>query len=276
MAITAKEVNELRKRTGAGMMDCKKALQEADGDFDKAIDLLRQKGQKIAAKRADREASEGNVYAWTSENGSHGIALAFNCEPEPVSNTDEFKNLGSSILQAAIDNNAADIDTLVAIEVNGKAINEHMVELSGKIGEKIEISGYSNMTGEKIISYVHGRTIAVLVNLTNTGSADVDEPGKDVAMQIAAMNPVAVDEQGVDNAMVEREKKVGIEKAREEGKPEHILERIAEGFVKKFYQENTLLNQAFVKDNKQNVQQYLNSINKGLTVKEFVRIAIGR
>jgi elongation factor Ts len=276
MAITAKQVNDLRQITGAGMMDCKQALVEADGDIEKAIDILRKKGQKVAAKRADRDAKEGNVYVYTSEDGQIGIALALNCETEPVSNTVEFKELGQMILDAAVANQPADAETLVALTKDGKALSEYMVELSGKIGEKIEVSQYSLLKGEKIVSYLHGRTIAVLVNLANVGKVDVVEAGRSVAMQIAAMRPVAVDEHSVDPAVVAREKEVGVERARQEGKPENLLERIAEGYLKKFYQENTLLSQPFVKDNKVTVSQYLNSVEKGLTVKSFARIAIGR
>ena len=275
MAITAKQVNELRQITGAGMMDCKQALVEADGNLEVAIDILRKKGQKIAAKRADRDAKEGNVYAYTGADGKFGIALALNCETEPVSNTAEFKELGQNILQVAIDNKPASIEALVALAFNGKSITEHMVDLTGKIGEKIEISQYALLNGESIVAYIHGRSIAVLVNLANTGGNIFEEVGKDVAMQIAAMRPVAVDDKSVDPAIVSREREIGVERARQEGKPEHLLEKIAEGYIKKFYQENTLLSQAYVKDNKLTVAQYLDSVKKGLTVTEFSRIAIG-
>jgi elongation factor Ts len=275
MAITAKQVNELRQITGAGMMDCKTALTEADGDIEKAIDILRKKGQKVAAKRADREAAEGNVYVYTSADASWGIAFSLNCETEPVSNTKEFKDLGQSILDAAVAQQATDVTALLQTEVNGTALQEQIIGLSGKIGEKIEVSSYALLKGERIVSYLHGKSIAVLVNMSNVGGADVEEAGKDVAMQIAAMRPVAVDAAGVPADLVAREKEIGIERARQEGKPEHILDKIAEGFVKKFYQENTLLNQAFVKENKLTVQQFLDTVKKGLTVKEFARIAIG-
>ncbi|MBX2843255.1 MAG: translation elongation factor Ts [Flammeovirgaceae bacterium] len=276
MAITAKQVNELRQATGAGMMDCKNALVEADGDLEKAIDFLRKKGQKVAAKRADKEASEGNAYTYISDDKSEGIAITLNCETEPVSNTDEFQALGKLIIDAAVANKPASKEDLLSIQVDGKAVSEYMVELSGKIGEKIEVSNYSYLKGEQVVAYLHGRSIAVLVNLASTGGEDFEGVGKDIAMQIAAMKPIAVDENGIDPAVVEREKQIGVEKAKEEGKPEHILERIAEGFVKKFYKENTLLSQEFVKDSKVNVKQYLDSVKKGLTVKEFVRVGIGR
>ncbi|WP_020532870.1 translation elongation factor Ts [Flexithrix dorotheae] len=276
MAITAKQVNELRQATGAGMMDCKNALVEAGGDLEKAVDILRKKGQKVAAKRADKEASEGNAYTYVSDDKSEGIAVTLNCETEPVSNTDEFQSLGKLIIDAAVANKPASKEDLLNLQVEGKAVSEYMVELSGKIGEKIEVSNYAYIKGEQVVAYLHGRSIAVLVNLSNTEGEDFEAVGKDIAMQIAAMKPIAVNEDGIDPAVVEREKQVGIEKAKEEGKPEHILERIAEGFVKKFYKENTLLSQEFVKDSKVNVQQYLTSVKKGLTVKEFVRVGIGR
>ncbi|MEN7548324.1 translation elongation factor Ts [Rapidithrix thailandica] len=277
MAITAKQVNELRKITGAGMMDCKKALVEADGDIEKAIDSLRKKGQKVAAKREDREAAEGTVLIHINEDSTEAIAFALKCETDFVAKNEDFKSLGTKILAEAVKNQAESAEALAALEIDGVKISEQITEYIGKIGEKIEITSYTKISGEKIIPYIHGdNKIGVLVELTNVGDAEVTEAGKDVAMQIAAMNPVAVNEEGIDPELVEREKQIGIEKARQEGKPEQILEKIAEGFVKKFYKENTLLNQAFVKDNKLTVQQYLDSVQKGLTVKSFSRISIGR
>ncbi len=276
MAITAKQVNELRQITGAGMMDCKKALVEADGDIEKAIDLLRKKGQKVAAKRADREASEGNVYSYVSDDATIGIAYSLNCETEPVSKTEEFKVLGDNILKAAIENQSESKEQVLDAEFDGKKVSEHIIELSGKIGEKIEISDYALVKGEKVVSYLHGSSIVVLVNLAGGASDEVEAAGKNVAMQIAAMKPLAVDKDGIDPATVEREKQVGIDKAREEGKPEHILDKIAQGYVQKFFKENTLLSQQYVKEPKQTVAQYLDSVVKGLTVKSFSRIGIGR
>ena len=258
------------------MMDCKKALVEAEGDIEKAIDLLRKKGQKVAAKRADREASEGNVYSYISEDGTVGIAFGLNCETEPVSNTEEFKKLGETALKVAIENSVTSKEALVDIEVEGKKLAEHMVELSGKIGEKIEISDYAYVKGEQVVDYLHGTSIVVLVSLAGGTGEEVVEAGKNVAMQIAAMKPLAVDKDGIDPEVVEREKQVGIEKAREEGKPEHILDKIAQGFVQKFFKDNTLLSQQYVKEPKQSVAQYLDSVKKGLTVKSFSRIGIGR
>lgn len=276
MAISAKQVKELRELTGSGMMDCKKALAEAEGDMQKAIDILRKKGQKVSAKRADRDAAEGVVFVHTSDDASEGVAFALNCETDFVAKNDEFVGLGKSILDVAIASKPANVEALVELEVEGRKIGDLIMDFTGKIGEKIEVSSYVHVEGERIVSYKHGDKIGVLVNLANTNGADVEEAGKNVGMQIASMRPVAVDESGVDAELVEREKQIGLDKARQEGKPEHILDKIATGFVKKFYKENTLLNQEYVKDNKQTVKQYLNSVTNGLTVKDFSRLAIGR
>ncbi|MGB0522962.1 MAG: translation elongation factor Ts [Flammeovirgaceae bacterium] len=276
MSITAADVNKLRKQTGAGMMDCKKALAEAEGDMQKAIDILRKKGQKVSAKRADRDAAEGVVFVHTNQDATEGIAFALNCETDFVAKNEEFVGLGQSILDAAISNKPANVDALVGLEVEGRKISDLIMDFTGKIGEKIEVSSYVRQEGEQVVSYKHGDKIGVLVNLANTNGTDVTEAGKNVGMQIASMRPVAVDESGVDADLVEREKQIGIEKARQEGKPEHILDKIANGFVKKFYKDNTLLNQEYVKDSKQTVKQYLNGVSNGLTVKDFARLSIGR
>lgn len=278
MAITAQQVKELREITGSGMMDCKKALAEAEGDMEKAIDILRKKGQKISANRADREASEGAVFLHISNDGTEGIAFALNCETDFVGKNEDFLSLGNNILEAAKAHKPATAEELATLAVDGRAVADHITDLMGKIGEKIEVTQYVHMKGEKIGSYVHGDgKIGVLVSMANTNGTDVMEVGRDVGMQIASMRPVAVDESGVDATTVEREKEIGLEKARQEGKPEHILEKIAEGFVKKFYKENTLLSQEFVKStSKETVQQYLDSVSKGLTVKAFSRVSIGR
>lgn len=275
MAITAKDVQKLRSMTGAGMMDCKKALQEAEEDFDRAVEILRKKGQKVAAKRADRETTEGDVFIWTSEDNSEAIAIALGCETEPVAVNDEFKTLGEKVLAAAVANKPATKEELVALEVEGITLEAAITELVGKIGEKIHVADYALVSGEAIAAYKHGRRIAVLVDLLNTNGAEVIAAGKDVAMQIAAMNPVAVAEADVDPTIIEKERKLGREKALEEGKPEKIVDRIADGYVKKFLKENTLLEQAFVKDSSVTVAGYLNSVEKGLTVKAFYRVSTG-
>ncbi len=276
MAITAQEVNKLRKMTGAGMMDCKKALTEADGDFDKAIEILRKKGQKLSEKRADRETSEGTVFIKTNADSTEAFLISLTCETDFVAKNDDFQNLGAEIINLVADKKPADLEALKALPLGDSTVQEKVVENIGKIGEKLEISHYEHVKGEKVVSYVHaGSKLGVLVNLKNTGGADVTEAGKDVAMQIAAMNPVAVDKDGVDSTTIEKEIEIGKETARQEGKPEEMLEKIAQGKLNKFFKENTLLPQAFVKDNKLSIAQYLDSVNKGLTVVEFKRVSIG-
>ena len=275
MAITAKEVNELRKMTGAGMMDCKKALTEADGDFDKAIEILRKKGQKVSASRSDRETTEGSVFVRTNDDQTEGLIVALGCETDFVAKNEEFQALGNTILDAAYANKPSSVDELKAIEVDGLNIGERLIELIGKIGEKIEIVAYDNITGEAVVPYIHaGSKLGVLVALSGVNGTDVNDAGKDVAMQIAAMNPVAVDKDGVDQSIVDREIEIGKEQARAEGKPEQIIEKIAQGKLGKFFKENTLLNQAFVKDNSMTIAKYLDGINKGLTVTAFKRISV--
>ncbi|PIB35889.1 translation elongation factor Ts [Reichenbachiella sp. 5M10] len=276
MAITAQEVNKLRQMTGAGMMDCKKALVEAEGDFDKAIELLRKKGQKVSASRADRETNEGVVFVKTNADNTTGVVVAFSCETDFVAKNEEFMALGNDLATAAFENKPADAAALKELKSGDLTFNDRIIEMIGKIGEKMDVIAYEVMEGEAIVPYVHaGSKLGVLVSLKNTGGVDVTEAGRDVAMQIAAMNPVAVDKDGVDATIVEKEIEIGKDQARQEGKPEAMLEKIALGKLNKFYKENTLLAQAFVKDNKQSIAQYLDGVNKGMTVVEFKRIAIG-
>ncbi|PSL29340.1 translation elongation factor Ts [Dyadobacter jiangsuensis] len=277
MAITAQDVNKLRQMTGAGMMDCKKALQEADGDFDKAVDILRKQGQKVAAKRADNAVSEGTVLINISADGTNGKLVALACETEPVSNVEDFKNLAQSILDKAVADNIADKDALLAATLaDGRPVSEHMVELTGKLGEKLEISAYENVTADKVVPYIHSNgKLGVLVAFAGVNGTDVAELGKDVAMQIAAMKPVALDKDGIDAATIEREIEVGKEQARAEGKPEAMLEKIAQGKLQKFYKDSTLLNQEFVKDSSLTIRQLLEKTSKGLSVTSFKRVAIG-
>lgn len=276
MAITAKDVNKLRQMTGAGMMDCKKALTEADGDFDKAIDLLRKKGQKVSASRADRDVTEGSVFVRTNDDNTEGILIALNCETDFVGKNEEFQNLGNAILDVAFDKQPADIDALKKEKLGNLTVEEKITELIGKIGEKIEISEYVKVTGEAVVPYIHaGSKLGVLVSLKGVNGADVQDAGRDVGMQIAAMNPVAVDKDDVDSSIIEKELEIGKEQALAEGKPENIVEKIAEGKLQKFFKDNTLLNQQFVKDSSVTVAGYLNSITKGLTVTEFKRVSIG-
>lgn len=276
MAITAQEVNKLRQMTGAGMMDCKKALTEAEGDFEKAIDILRKKGQKVSASRADRETKEGTIVIKTSANGTTGTLLSLTCETDFVAKNEEFVAFANTALDLAIANNAATAADVLAIPFEGITIGEKIIELTGKIGEKIEISHFEVVKGEAVVPYIHSNgKLGVLVALKNVNGAAVEEAGKDVAMQIAAMNPVAVDKDGVDASIVEREIEIGKDQARQEGKPEEMLEKIALGKLQKFYKESTLLSQAFVKDNTKSIAQYLDGFSKGLTVSAFKRISIG-
>ncbi|WP_339922299.1 translation elongation factor Ts [uncultured Cyclobacterium sp.] len=275
MAITAQEVNKLRQKTGAGMMDCKKALTEAEGDFEKAIDILRKKGQKVSASRADRETKEGVVVTSLSEDGKTGILMSLTCETDFVAKNEEFSTFANAILTEAVKANADSIDAVMALPFEGITIGEKITEMTGKIGEKIEVSHFEKVTGENVEPYIHSNgKLGVLVAL-NTAGADASEAGKDVAMQIAAMNPVALDKDGVDSSIVEREIEVGKDQARQDGKPEAMLEKIALGKLNKFYKENTLLSQAFVKDPSKTIAQYLDSVSKGLTVTSFKRVSIG-
>jgi elongation factor Ts len=279
MAITAQEVNKLRQMTGAGMMDCKKALTEANGDFEAAIDLLRKKGQKVSASRSDRETTEGSVFITTTDGGKEGVLVALGCETDFVGKNEEFQKLGQSILDAAANNKPASSEELKGIKLGDLTVEEKVIELVGKIGEKIEVVAYERLSGEKAVSYIHSNNkLGVIVALKNVGSASadaLDEAGRNVAMQIAAMKPVAVDKDDVDQDTINREIEIGKEQARAEGKPENMLEKIAQGKLQKFFKENTLLHQAFVKDNSMTIAQYLDSVSKGLTVSAFKRVSIG-
>ena len=274
MEIKAQDVNKLRQLTGAGMMDCKKALTEAEGDFEKAIDILRKKGQKISAARADRTASEGAVFVKTNEAKTEGIVISLNCETDFVAKNDDFIALGNKILDTTFQAKPSSVEEINALVIDGKTVAEHLTEMVGKIGEKIEVGAYEKITGERIVSYLHGTRVGVLVALKNVNGSSVEEAGKDVAMQIAAMKPVALDKDDVDAATIEREIEIGKEQARQEGKPEAMLEKIALGKLNKFYKDSTLLNQEFVKDSSKSIAQYLESVHKGLTVSAFKRVGI--
>lgn len=276
MAITAKDVNKLRQMTGAGMMDCKKALVEADGDFEKAIEFLRKKGQKVSASRADRETTEGVVVTRTSSDNTKGLVIALTCETDFVAKNEDFVALANEVADLAFENSPTDIAALLALSTGSISLGEKIIENTGKIGEKIEVSTYDTIEGDAVVPYIHSNgKLGVLVALKNANGAAVEEAGKDVAMQIAAMNPVAVDKDGVDSVIIEKEIEIGKEQARQEGKPENIIDKIAQGKLQKFFKENTLLSQAFVKDNSVNILQYLDSVSKGLTVSDFKRISIG-
>jgi elongation factor Ts len=272
--ITAADVNKLRQITGAGMMDCKKALAEAEGDFEKAIDYLRKKGQKVAANRADREAKEGYIIAQTNAEGTKGYLVAISCETDFVAKNQDFVNFAQGILDVAIANNPADAEALKALSFDGATVNDKVFDMVGKIGEKIELSRYEMIEAPKVIAYNHpGNRLASMVGLSSASAPE--SAGKDVAMQIAAMSPVASDKGDVDSATIERELEIAKEQIRAEGKPEEMVEKIAAGKLNKFYQESTLLNQAFIKEDKKSVGQYLDSVEKGLTVSVFKRVQIG-
>ncbi len=275
--ITASEVNKLRQITGAGMMDCKKALVESNGDFEAAIDYLRKKGQKISANRADRDANEGAVIALTTTDNTTGVIVELNCETDFVAKNDDFIAFANSIANAALANKPADLAALNAIQIDGVSIESKLQDYVAKIGEKIGVGRYEIVNGANVVPYIHsGNRIGVLVELNNAPSDAKTAAGKDVAMQIAAMNPVAVDKDQVDATTISREIEIGKEQARAEGKPEDMLEKIALGKLSKFYKENTLLNQAFVKDGAVTVAQMLDQIEKGLTVVSFKRIGLGQ
>ena len=274
MAITAQDVNKLRQMTGAGMMDCKKALTEADGDFDKAVEILRKKGQKISASRSDRETSEGVVFIKSGDDQREAVLISLNCETDFVAKNEDFLQVGEDILAVAYDQRPASTDELKQLKVGNLTVEEKLSELVGKIGEKIEIGAYEVLTGELVVPYIHAnKKLGVLVALANANGQG-EEAGKDVAMQIAAMNPAALNEDSVDQETIDRELRIGREQAEAEGKPENILDKIAQGRLKKFFKDSTLVNQAFVKDNSMTVSQYLDSVNKGMHVTEFKRVSV--
>ena len=274
MKITAQEVNQLRKRTGAGMMDCKKALIETEGDMEKAIDVLRKKGQKVAAKRADRDSGEGVVLSKTSEDKKYSAIVMVNCETDFVAINTDFIAFAKSIADVAVSIQAKNIDELKAAQLGNRTVENSILDQTGVIGEKIELGGFEYVSAESTYSYIHnGNRIATIAAFNKAGDK-LDEAGKNVVMQIAAMDPVALDKDSVSDEMVKREIEVGMDQARQEGKPEAMLEKIAMGKLNKFYKENTLVNQAFIKDTKKNVSQYLQEVENGLSIIDFKRIAL--
>ena len=275
MAITAAEVNKLRLQTGAGMMDCKNALVESNGDFETAIDILRKKGQKIAAKRGDNEAKEGLIFSQASEDGKTGVILTLNCETDFVAMNDNFREFMQSLVDIALKNMPNSIEELVALPYNDKlSVAEKITEHVGVVGEKLDLSGYAKISAEQVAAYNHpGNQIATLVGM-NKQTAETADAGKQVAMQIAAMNPLALNKEGIDENTISRELEIGKELAIQEGKPAEMAEKISQGRLNKFFQENTLLSQQFVRDNKVTVEEFLNSTEKGLTVTSFFRFAL--
>ncbi|SFC31537.1 elongation factor Ts [Parapedobacter composti] len=274
--ISASDVNKLRQQTGAGMMDCKKALIEANGDFEAAVDYLRKKGAKVAASRQDRDSNEGVVIAKTTTDGKKGVIIELNCETDFVAKNADFIAFAENVAEAAINQAPASLEALKESQINGVKISDLLLDQTGKIGEKIDVSKYETVEAEKVIAYIHGNyRLGVLVGLNNAAAEGTDDAGKDVAMQIAAMNPVAIDKGDVDARTIERELEIAKEQIRAEGKPEEMVEKIAQGKLNKFYKESTLLNQEFVKDSSKTIAQFLDSVSKGLTVTVFKRVQLG-
>ena len=271
--ITASQVNELRKQTGLGMMDCKSALVESNGDFEKAIEILRKKGQKVAAKRADREANEGVVLSATNEENNFGAIIVLNCEIDFVAKNTDFISFAEQILSLALLNKTKTLEEVLILQIGGKSIKENIIEQTGVIGEKISLSSFEIVDAEFVTSYVHpGNKLSSIVGFNLNIEQDV---AKNICMQIAAMNPIAIDEQTVSKDVLDREYNIGLEQAKEEGKPEQILDKIAEGRLKKFLKENTLLNQPFIKDNGVTVKKYLGQQKENTQVVDFKRIGLG-
>ncbi len=275
MSISAKDVKQLRDMTGAGMMDCKKALTETGGDIEGAIEFLRKKGQKLAVKRVDREAKEGVVIALVSGDHKKGVVVRLSCETDFVAKNDDFVKFAQSIADHALAQFKPTKEELLATDFGGITLGDKIVEQLGVIGEKLELASYETIEAEMCVPYIHsGYRAGVVVGLNKADDSFV-APGKDVAMQVAAMKPVAVDADGVSEEIKQKELEIGMELARNEGKPEAMLERISQGRLNKFFKENTLLNQAFVKDNKLNVGAYLKTFDKELTVTEFKHVKLG-
>jgi elongation factor Ts len=271
--ISNADVVKLRKSTGAGMMDCKKALQEAQGDFEKAVEIIRKKGQLVASKRADREANEGVVLAKVSPDMKTGVMVVLSCETDFVAKNQSFIDFTESILNLSLEKLPADIEELKKLNLGGKTVADSINLQVGVIGEKIDISFYEKLKAAQVTPYIHpGNKLASLVGFNKTFSNL--QIGKDVAMQVAAMDPVAVDKDQVPKNIIDKEIEIGKDQARREGKPEEILEKIALGKLNKFYKEKTLLNQEFIKDNKKSILQYLQENDKELTVTGFIRYGL--
>jgi elongation factor Ts len=276
VTVSAAEVNKLRQQTGAGMMDCRKALMESNGDFEGAIDYLRKKGQKVAANRSDREAKEGVVLAKANADNTYGVVVTLSSETDFVAKNAEFIEFAQKVADIALETKATTIDDLKAAKMDSVTVGERLLEMVAKIGEKIEISRFEQVAGTSVVPYIHsGYRIGVLVAMNQAANEGIITAGKDVAMQIAAMKPLGVDADSVSEETVAREKAIAIEQIMAEGKAADMAEKIAAGKLNKFFKENTLLPQAFVKDNSKTVAEYLTSVSKGLTVTSFKRAAVG-
>ena len=271
--VTAAEVNKLRKTTGAGMMDCKKALVEADGNFDYAIEILRKKGQKVAAKRADRESSEGVAIAIANEDNTSGIGIVLACETDFVGKNADFIDLAHKIATVGLKCNTK--EELLKSNLGDMSVEEKLIEQTGVIGEKIQINDFAKINAAFVGTYIHaGNKISSLVGLSEN-CENIEVAAKDISMQVAAMNPIALDENSVDSNIIEKEIEIAKDQLRAEGKPEEMLDKIAQGKLKRFFKDNTLIHQAFIKDSKLSVSQYLSSFSSDAKIISFNRVSIG-
>ena len=270
--IAAADVKKLRNQTGAGMMDCKKALSETDGDFDKAIEVLRKKGQKVAAKRADRESSEGVTIARVNEDRKKGIVLSLNCETDFVAKNDDFIKLAAQLADLALQVNSK--EELLKSDIDGISVEEKLTEQTGVIGEKIEIGDFRVLEAEYVGYYIHANNkIAVVAGLSKAVD-NAEEAAKEVAMQAAAMNPLALNEDQIPKDVVEKEIEIAKDTLRKEGKPEEMLDKIAQGKLKRYFKDNTLVNMAYIKDNKKSLSDFMKSYDKELNITGFERVAL--
>ncbi len=278
--ITAADVNKLRQTTGAGMMDCRKALVESEGDFEKAIDYLRKKGQKVAANRSDREAKEGVVVARANPDGNYGIVLQISSETDFVAKNAEFVDFANELAAMAEQHMPSDIDALKALPMGGATVGDKLLEMVAKIGEKIDVVRYEQVSATHVVAYIHGNyRIGVLVGLNAPMAEETTAAGRDVAMQIAAMNPLGLNQESIEPHVIERERNIVMEQMSADpkmaGKPQEMIAKVAEGKLNAFFKENTLMAQAFVKDSGKTIADYLKSVGKDLTVTQFVRVAVG-
>ncbi|HOW26664.1 MAG TPA: translation elongation factor Ts [Bacteroidales bacterium] len=274
--ITAADVQKLRQITGAGMMDCKNALNESGGDFEKAIEYLRKKGQKIAAKRADRDANEGIVLAATNPEHTFAVNVMVNCETDFVAKNQEFSDFVRQIVERSMILKPHSLDEFMHMNLTGRSVQENLMDLVVKIGEKMEVAHYEFIEAPMVTAYNHfGNRLATIVGFNKRGDGAVNDAAHQVAMQVAAMNPVAIDKDDVDQKIIDQEIEIGKEQARQEGKPENMLEKIALGKLNRFFKESTLMNQDFVRDNTKTIRQFLEATDKELKVTAFKRLMLG-
>ena len=270
--ITASEVNNLRKISGAGIMDCKNALVEANGDTEIAIEILRKKGQKVAAKRADRDSSEGAAIAKVSDDSTNGIIISLNCETDFVAKNESFISLANELAELALNHNS--IDEFLNSSIDSMTVSDKLIQQTGVIGEKLVIGSFEKISASYVGKYIHaGNKIATIVGFSSSVQG-IEEASKNVSMQVAAMNPIALDENGIDQKTIDKEIEIAKDQLRQEGKPEAMLENIAKGKLKRFFKDNTLVNQDYIKDNKQSVSSYVKSINSDLTITDFKRVSL--